>query len=48
VEIVHGMGTGVMRKVVHEHLRRSRAVDTYRLGDADEGGEGMTRVVLAG
>lgn len=48
VEIVHGMGTGVMRKVVHEHLRRSKAVDSFRLGNADEGGDGMTRVVLAG
>ena len=48
VDIVHGMGTGVMRKVVHEHLRRSKAVDSFRLGNADEGGDGMTRVVLAG
>ncbi len=48
VEIVHGMGSGVMRKVVHEHLKRSRAVDSYRLADADAGGDGMTRVVLAG
>jgi len=48
VEIVHGMGTGIMRKVVHEHLRRSRAVDSFRLGNADEGGDGMTKVVLAG
>jgi len=48
VEIVHGMGTGAMRRVVHEHLRRSRAVDSFRLGNADEGGDGMTRVVLAG
>ncbi|GAB6110745.1 endonuclease MutS2 [Desulfomicrobium salsuginis] len=48
VEIVHGMGSGVMRKVVHEHLKRSMAVDSYRLADADEGGDGMTKVVLAG
>lgn len=48
VEIVHGMGTGVMRTVVHEHLRQSRAVGSFCLGNADEGGDGMTKVVLAG
>ena len=48
VEIVHGMGTGAMRRVVHEHLKRSRAVDGFRLGNADEGGDGVTKVVLAG
>ena len=46
VEIVHGMGTGAMRRVVHEHLRRSRAVGSFRLGNADEGGDGVTKVVL--
>ena len=48
VEIVHGMGTGAMRRTVHEHLKRSRAVDGFRLGNADEGGDGVTKVVLAG
>jgi len=48
VEIVHGMGTGAMRRVVHDHLRQSRAVDSFRLGNADEGGDGVTKVVLAG
>ncbi len=48
VEIVHGMGTGAMRRVVHDHLHQSRAVDSFRLGNADEGGDGVTKVVLAG
>jgi DNA mismatch repair protein MutS2 len=47
VEIVHGMGTGAMRRMVHEHLKRSRAVGDFRLGNADEGGDGVTKVVLA-
>ena len=47
VEIVHGMGTGAMRRTVHEHLKRSRAVGEFRLGNADEGGDGVTKVVLA-
>lgn len=48
VEIIHGMGTGAVRRAVHEHLRHSRAVESFCLGNADEGGDGMTRVVLAG
>ncbi len=47
VEIIHGMGTGAMRRVVHEHLKRSRAVGDFRLGNADEGGDGVTKVALA-
>ncbi len=48
VEIVHGMGTGAVRKAVHDHLRRSRAVESFRLGNADEGGDGVTKAVLSG
>jgi DNA mismatch repair protein MutS2 len=33
---------------VHEHLRHSRVVESFRLADADEGGDGMTKVVLTG
>lgn len=47
VEIIHGMGTGAMRRTVHEHLKRSRAVGDFRLGNADEGGDGVTKVALA-
>jgi len=47
VEIIHGMGTGAMRRMVHEHLKRSRAVGDFRLGNADEGGDGVTKVALA-
>lgn len=48
VEIIHGMGTGAVRRAVHEHLRHSRVVESFRLADADEGGDGMTKVVLTG
>jgi DNA mismatch repair protein MutS2 len=47
VEIVHGMGTGAMRRMVHDHIKSSRAVGDFRLGNADEGGDGVTKVVLA-
>lgn len=48
VEIIHGMGTGAVRRAVHEHLRRSRAVSGFALANANEGGDGMTKVTLAG
>jgi DNA mismatch repair protein MutS2 len=47
VDIIHGMGTGAMRRMVHDHLRLSRVVAGFRLGNADEGGDGVTKVVLA-
>ena len=47
LEIVHGKGTGVLRQSVHEVLRAFPAVASFSLGNADEGGDGMTRVVLS-
>ncbi len=44
VSIIHGHGTGAIRKGVHEHLKASRIVKTYRLGGAGEGGVGATVV----
>ncbi len=42
VRIIHGKGTGVLRRVVTEHLRRDPRVFAYRLGGAGEGGDGVT------
>lgn len=42
VRIIHGKGTGVLRRVVAEHLRRDPRVFAYRLGGAGEGGDGVT------
>ncbi|MGL4973424.1 MAG: endonuclease MutS2, partial [Culicoidibacterales bacterium] len=44
VSIIHGHGTGAIRKGVHEHLKQSKIVKTYRLGGAGEGGVGATVV----
>lgn len=44
VRIVHGKGTGALRKGVHNYLRRSKIVDTYRLGEFGEGDAGVTIV----
>lgn len=44
VRIVHGKGTGALRKGVHNYLRRSRIVQSYRLGEFGEGDAGVTIV----
>jgi DNA mismatch repair protein MutS2 len=44
VEIVHGRGTGVLRKEVHRLLRDFPAVSEFRLAPEDMGGDGMTIV----
>jgi len=46
VEIIHGKGTGALRREVHEALRRSPAVDAFATANADQGGDGMTIVTL--
>ena len=42
VRIIHGKGTGALRKAVTEALRRDRRVESYRLGGVGEGGDGVT------
>jgi DNA mismatch repair protein MutS2 len=46
VSIIHGHGTGVLRKGVHEYLRNHRNVKSFRLGGQGEGGVGATIVEL--
>ena len=46
VTIIHGKGTGALRKAVHEILRRNKAVRTFRLGVYGEGESGVTVVTL--
>jgi len=46
VRIVHGKGTGALRKVVWEMLRSHPGVDSYRLGEQNEGGSGATIVTM--
>lgn len=47
VEVIHGKGTGALRREVHEFLDRSPMVDSYGLASETEGGEGKTLVDLA-
>ena len=44
VRIVHGKGTGALRKGVHNYLRPQKHVKSYRLGEFGEGYAGVTIV----
>ena len=44
VRIVHGKGTGALRKGVHNYLKRQKHVASYRLGEFGEGDAGVTIV----
>jgi DNA mismatch repair protein MutS2 len=46
IRIVHGKGTGTLRRVVKETLARHPLVKSYRLGVHGEGGDGVTIVGL--
>ena len=46
VRIIHGKGTGVLRRIVHAALDRLDIVDTYHLGDRGGGSWGATLVTL--
>ena len=47
VRIIHGKGTGTLRRVVQERLAKHPLVKSYRPGDYGEGGDGVTIVQLA-
>ena len=44
VRIVHGKGTGALRKGVHNYLKRQKHVESFRLGEFGEGDAGVTIV----
>ena len=44
VRIVHGKGTGALRKGIHNYLRKLRHVDSFRLAEYGEGDAGVTIV----
>lgn len=42
VRIVHGKGTGALRTAVHQYLKRTSYVKSFRLGEHGEGDAGVT------
>ncbi|MGM9651396.1 MAG: endonuclease MutS2 [Faecousia sp.] len=42
VRIIHGKGTGILRKMVHEELKKNKNVKKFRLGVYGEGEDGVT------
>lgn len=47
VRIVHGKGTGTLRRVIQDHLRTDPRVKSWRLADPAAGGHGVTVAELA-
>ncbi|MBP1758655.1 MAG: endonuclease MutS2, partial [Firmicutes bacterium] len=42
VRIIHGKGTGAVRKAVHQVLKRTKQIKSFRLGRYGEGEDGVT------
>jgi DNA mismatch repair protein MutS2 len=47
VRIIHGKGTGALRQAVRDQLRNHPLVGSFRAGENNEGGEGVTVAKLA-
>lgn len=46
VRIIHGLGSGALRRMTHEYLKKCSFVESFRLGNEYEGGSGATVVIF--
>ena len=46
IRIIHGKGTGILRKRIHEYLKKHKQVSSFRLGSVGEGDTGVTIINL--
>ncbi|CCH47760.1 MutS2 protein [Pseudodesulfovibrio piezophilus C1TLV30] len=46
IEIIHGRGTGALRREVHGFLKYYPSVASFSLANEEHGGDGMTEVIL--
>lgn len=46
VDIIHGKGDGILKKLVHEHLETRKEVESFQLAPLERGGAGCTIVQL--
>ncbi|MBA4311372.1 MAG: endonuclease MutS2 [Chlorobiaceae bacterium] len=46
IDIIHGKGTGALRKKITEHLQSKPSIKSFRIGEWNEGGTGVTVVEL--
>lgn len=47
LRIIHGFGTGAVRKALYEELKKDKNVKSYRYGGEYEGMAGVTIVTIA-
>jgi MutS2 family protein len=46
VTIIHGLGAGILRKGIRDDLKKNKHVASFRKGNYNEGGEGVTIVKM--
>jgi DNA mismatch repair protein MutS2 len=46
VRIIHGFGTGALKRAIHEYLGKCDFIKSFRPGDQHEGGGGATVVIM--
>ncbi len=47
IELIHGIGTGALKRAIHEHLKTNPLVKGFYEGDGFSGGAGVTIVEVA-